>query len=266
MGRTLSQLNLGGGPRLHYAEQGNPKGKPVVFLHGFPDSWNSFRPVLDHFDQKYHAFSPDLRGFGGSDKPDMGYARADFAGDIVSFLDVKYLKKAVIVGHSMGSFIAQTFAILFPERTDKLVLIGSAASTRDNPVIREILPVINNLTDPIDRNFLIDFQTSTYHGKLPDGFFASVIEESLKAPAFVWKEAIKTLTEEDHQSELGKIVKPTFIAWGGHDAIFPLTEQHKLKKAIPGSLLKVYMNAGHSLNWDHAEEFTKDLENFIEEK
>lgn len=264
MSIILSQSDLENGIRLHYAEQGNPNGKPVVFLHGFPDSWNSFRLVLDHFDQKYHAFSLDLRGFGASDKPDTGYSRTHFATDVAGFLDAHYLKKAVIVGHSLGSFIAQTFAILFPERTDKLVLIGSASATRNNPVVREILPAINNLTDPVDRNFLIDFQTSTYYGNLPDGFFATVIEESLKAPAFVWKEAIKTLTEEDHQSELGKILKPTFIAWGDHDSIFPITEQHKLKKAIPGSLLKVYKDAGHSLNWDHAEEFTKDLENFIE--
>jgi pimeloyl-ACP methyl ester carboxylesterase len=263
MKRVFRKIDLDTGLTLHFAEQGDPRGKAVLFLHGFPDSWNSFRPVLDLLNLKYHAFAPDLRGFGESDKPSDGYTRRDFAADILALLDALGIEKASVVGHSMGSFIAQSFAIRYPERTDKLVLIGSAASTVDNATIREILPVIEGLSDPIDRGFLVEFQTGTFYGALPAGFLETVISESLKAPSFVWKEAIKTLSEEDHRAELGKIASPTFIAWGDRDGIFPREEQYLLRDAIPRSVLKIYENAGHSLNWDHAEEFAKDAEKFL---
>lgn len=248
---------------INYAETGNPEGRKILFIHGFPDSWKSFKPVMELLDPKYHAFSIDLRGFGDSSRPEVGYTRDDFAKDAADFLDALKIEKASIVGHSMGSLIAQAFVVSYPGKTEKLVLIGSAARTKDNAAILEILPVIEALKDPIDRDFITEFQNSTYYGKIPQEFFDSVINESLKAPAFVWKQAIKTLSEEDRQAELNRITQPTLIAWGDYDGIFPMAEQYKLVKAIPNSRLKIYKGAGHSLNWDHVEEFTKDLEEFL---
>jgi pimeloyl-ACP methyl ester carboxylesterase len=67
----------------------------------------------------------DQRGFGDSDRPQGGYEIRDLAADVVAFLDAASIDRATIVGHSMGSFVARCVAITFPERVDRLVLIGS---------------------------------------------------------------------------------------------------------------------------------------------
>jgi len=263
MSIRLNKIRLNTGISLNYVESGNPDGNPVLFIHGFPDSWNSFRLVLNRLDPKFHAFSVDLRGFGDSDRPASGYTITDFAKDAVEFLDSLKLKKTVIVGHSMGSFIAQTIALRFPERVDKLVLIGSAASAWKNPVIDEVLSEVNKLKDPIDKDFVTEFQKGTIHGDVSVDFFNSVISESLKAPAFVWKQSLTGLAYENHQNELGGIKQPALIVWGAYDSIFTMGDQTNLLSALPRAALKVYKNSGHSPNWDNAVELTKDLEEFF---
>jgi pimeloyl-ACP methyl ester carboxylesterase len=69
-GLRFSTIRLATGPRLHYAEHGLPNGDPIVFLHGWPDSWFSFSLVVPLLPSRLHALVPDQRGFGESDRPD----------------------------------------------------------------------------------------------------------------------------------------------------------------------------------------------------
>ena len=254
---------LNNGIRIHYVERGNTNGFPVIFLHGYPDSWKSFQPVLKELSLEYHAFAIDLRGFGESSRPKSGYSMDDFARDVIAFLDVLNIKKTSVVGHSMGSFIAQRLAQLFPERVDKLVLIGSASKVKGNQVISEALKAVMALQDPIDKNFASEFQSGTIKDRISQKFFDSLVQESLKAPARVWKEALKELAGYDHSDELANIKHKTLVAWGTHDALFSKEEQKLLLKAIPNASLNIYMDAGHSLNWEQAKIFSRDLEVFL---
>jgi len=254
---------LKNGIRIHYVEKGNTDGLPVIFLHGYPDSWKSFQPVLKELSLAYRAFAIDLRGFGESSRPKNGYSPDDFAEDVIAFLDVLNIKKTSIVGHSMGSFIAQRLAQLFPERVDKLVLIGSASKVKGNQVISEALKAVMTLQDPIDKNFASEFQSGTIKDRINQKFFESLVQESLKAPAWVWKNALKELAGYDHSKELVNIKHKTLIAWGTHDTIFSKEEQKLLLKAIPNASLNIYMDAGHSLNWEQAKTFSRDLEVFL---
>lgn len=251
------------GVRIHYVEKGQDNGLPVIFIHGFPDSWNSFRLVLDAFSSSFHSFVLDLRGFGESGKPEGGYTQDNFVEDVIAFLDKQSIAKASIVGHSMGSFIAQRLALLYPERVEKLVLIGSASKGKGNPVLDEALEIVNTLQDPLDTNFITEFQSGTIKKNVTPEFFDSIIQESLKAPVRIWKEALKSLTETDYSKELGHIKSPTLIAWGTYDTIFPEEEQEILYKVIPNATLRIYRSAGHSLIWEEAELFAADLERFL---
>ena len=235
----------------------------MLFLHGFPDSWNSFRPVLDLLSLRYRAIAIDQRGFGDSSRPADGYSQTQFAADAAAFLDELSIDEAVVVGHSLGSFVAQTLALDYPGRVRRLVLIGSAPTAAGSPVLEEVLGEVLELSDPIDPEFVREFQTSTFSGELPDGFLDTIVAESLKAPAFVWRAPLEGLAVEDHRAHLAKITQPTFVAWGDQDVIFTREDQGAVVRALPGSVLKVYEGAGHSLNWDHAVDFTRDLEEFL---
>ena len=149
--RLRSQhVRLSTGPEVHYVDQGDAHGEPVIFVHGWPDSWFSYSMVLDALPSSYHAFALDLRGFGDSERPADGYSIDQFAADIAAFQDAAGIGPATLVGHSMGSFIVRRVAELFPEKVSRLVLIGSDVSPL-NSVTREVQELARGLEDPISR-------------------------------------------------------------------------------------------------------------------
>ena len=105
MDLQFATVRLTTGLQIHYAEQGDDDGEPVIFLHGWPDSWFSFSRVVPLLSRRLHAFVLDQRGFGDSERPRNGYGINDFAADVVAFLDAVSIERTDIVGHSFGSFV-----------------------------------------------------------------------------------------------------------------------------------------------------------------
>jgi non-heme chloroperoxidase len=196
---------------LPYVEQGDPAGVPVL-LHGITDSWRSFEGVLPHLPTSLHTFALSQRGHGDAARPVTGYYPQDFAADLAAFIDALNLGPAVIVGHSMGSYIAQRFALDYPDHTLGLVLMGSCTTVRGNPVAVELWDsVVSTLTDPIDPGFVLEFQQSTLARPVPQTLLDTVVQESLKVPACVWRAAFAALLDTDFSGETGKIAAPTLI-------------------------------------------------------
>lgn len=249
---------------LNYVEQGDPSGIPVVFLHGYSDSWRSYERILPYLPPTIHAFALSQRGHGDSDRPPAGYRPQDFAADVAAFLDAKQIQRAVIVGHSMGSIIARRFAIDHPERTQGLVLVDSFYRFRDNPGIPELEAAVMALTDPVDAAFVREFQLSTLAQPVPADFFEAIVAESLKLPARVWHATLKGLLDNEFSDELAKIKAPTLILWGDQDAFCPRSDQDALLAAIPNSELIVYEGVGHDPQWEQPARFASDIANFVD--
>ena len=261
---SIKSVELPNGVVLSYAERGDDSGVPVVLLHGVTDSWRSFELVLPLFSKSIHAFAITQRGHGDSSHPQSGYTFSDFAGDLAAFMDALNIQKAVIVGHSMGSSVAQRFAIDHPQRVKGLVLVGSFASMRDNPVVEEFWDtVVSKITDPVDPGIAQAFQESTINTSVPPEFYEMVVQESLKVPARVWREAFAGFPKHDFSGELHKIKAPTLIVWGDHDAFCPRSDQDTLQTTISGSRLVVYSGTGHAVHWEQPRRFVTDLEAFI---
>ena len=261
---SVQSVELSTGVMLPYVEQGDPDGAPVVLLHGYTDSWRSWERVLPHLPDSIHVFALTQRGHGDADRPDSGYRPHDFAADVAAFMDALDLEEAVIVGHSMGSIVAQRFAIDEPERTRGLVL-AAAATTWRTPVALELWEVVSTLEDPIDPAFVREFQESTLAQPVPPAFLDTIVAESLKVPAHVWKAALREGHLEAHiAGELGAIQAPTLIVWGGQDAIHSRSEQDALAEAITDAELVVYPDAGHGLHWEEPERFAADLVAFTD--
>jgi pimeloyl-ACP methyl ester carboxylesterase len=113
------------GIRLHVAEQG--AGPLVIFCHGFPECWYSWRHQLRALAQAgFHAVAPDLRGYGRSDRPDEveKYTLLHYVGDIVGLLDAFGVKQAVIAGHDVGATVAWEAALLRPDRFQGAIALG----------------------------------------------------------------------------------------------------------------------------------------------
>lgn len=251
------------GVRLRYAYKGDPSGAPVIMLHGIGDSWFSFSPVLPLMDKKYRVYSLDQRGHGDSDRPVGGYAMEQFAADVIAFMDAMQLKQATIVGHSMGSIVAQHVAVAAPERVSKLVLVGSATSVRNFTAVSELQREVNTLPEQTPEKFAHDFQVSTTYKPLAPEFLQTVVKESQKMPGRVWREVVTEMLAPEGTAELKKVKTPTLILWGDKETYCPRSEQDALVSSLRNSALKVYPETGHALHWERPEQFAKDLQEFI---
>lgn len=257
----FSAVDLENGPRLHCVECGDRHGRPVLFLHGWPDSWFSFSRVLSLLPSSLRAIAIDQRGFGDSERPESGYAIAEMGADAVAALDALEIERAVLVGHSFGSFVARRIAIAQPHRVDALVLIGSGF-TAANSVTREVQASLKDLPDPIPTEFARDFQAGTIHHPVPPEFFDEIVAESMKLPPRLWRVTFDSLLEYDDAPQLSRIQAPTQLLWGEHDALFSRGDQDQLLAAIPGARLTVYPQTGHCPNWERPERVAADIAGF----
>ena len=261
-GQSPSRVRLSSGVELQVVQQGPSDGEPVLFLHGFTDSWFSFSRILEFLPPRVRAIVPSQRGHGDSGKPDCCYRVADFAADAVALLDALRIDRATIVGHSMGSFVAQRVAATHPSRVKDLVLVGSGVTAR-TPVVLEFAEAVRTLKDPIDVQFISDFQKSTITRAVPDPFFAGVIRESEKVPARVWRDVMAGLMADEARNQLDRITTRTLVIWGDHDATWPRSQQDELLKSIRGAQLVTYTGTGHTPQWEEPERFASDLRAFM---
>jgi pimeloyl-ACP methyl ester carboxylesterase len=260
---------LEAGLRLHYAEQGDPMGEAIVFLHGYSDSWFSFSRVLPLLSAEYHAFALTQRGHGDSDKPECCYTPDDFAADIDAFMDAVGLEEATVVGASTGALFAQRVVLSYPRRVSRLVLVGAQTPANEaNEVVLGLQEEVRALEDPVPPEFVRAFQESTIYQPVPQEFLDTVVSESLKLPARVWRDYLEGAVlsiDQDYVLPLREIDVPTLILWGEQDPLFPREEQERLAAAIPGATLKVYPETGHAVHWDRPEWVVRDLEEFMKE-
>jgi pimeloyl-ACP methyl ester carboxylesterase len=111
------------GIRLHYVESG--AGKPLILLPSWPQTWWEFSRVLPRLAERYRVLAVDLRGMGGSSKPDGGYDKKTMASDILALVSELGLGAVNIAGNDIGAMVAYSFAANHPEATRKLVMMDS---------------------------------------------------------------------------------------------------------------------------------------------
>jgi non-heme chloroperoxidase len=188
----------------------------------------------------------------------------DFAADVNAFMDAVSIEEATVVGASTGALFAQRVALDYPHRVSRLVLIG--AQTPANEAISGLREEVQALEDPVPPEFVREFQESTIYQPVPQEFLDTVISESLKLPARVWRDYMEQAVlsiDHDYVVELREIDVPTLMLWGEQDPLFPREEQERLAAAIPGATLKVYPETGHAVHWDRPEQVVQDLETFM---
>jgi non-heme chloroperoxidase len=257
-------IHLKTGVTLNYVAQGKPGGPVIVLLHGAGDSWHSYERVLPLLPEEYRVYAITLRGHGLSDHPETGYSRADFAGDILDFMSQLNIHHVTLVGHSLGSFVAQKVAELDTNHLSRLVLIGSGPGIAKNPrAEEEIRKSFAEIQDPVPYTFARDFQASTIYSPIPAWFFERMVGEAERVPASTWHGLGQGITASEPVEDLRKIHVPTLIFWGDKDSIFHREDQDVLVKTIPHATLEIFPDTGHALHWERPEKFAADLLQFI---
>lgn len=241
------RVELPSGVALAYVELGDPKGEPLLLLHGFTDTsrvWGTLLPQL----MRYRVLIPDQRGHGQSDKPQCCYALADFAYDARLFLDALQVPRAHIVGHSLGSMVAQALAAGHPERVGKLVLIGStglAPIRRGDWIWTEVM----KLKEPVAANteFLKAWSPLASPTPVDREQAAWNDREIAEVPLHVWRAVPRALLDLPIARYGPDIEAPTLILSAEKDALFDRTHHDALAKAIPHAKAVVVPEVGHNL-------------------
>jgi non-heme chloroperoxidase len=266
--QTASMVKLKSGITLHVVAQGDAAGPKVVLLHGVGDSWHSWDLVLPSLPAKYRVYAVSLRGHGLSDKPATGFSRKEMAQDVSDLIAEQDMTGVCLVGHSLGSFVAQEVAANDGgRRITRLVLVGSGpGGPRKEETPSELSQMFASIKDPVPEEFARDFQAGTAWKPLPPLFLETMIGEVLRVPARVWNELGRDFgTGSEPGPRLARIKAKTLLLWGDKDAMLTRADQDGLLAGIAGARLIVYPDTGHALHWEEPQRFARDLLQFLEQ-
>jgi non-heme chloroperoxidase len=258
--RTEEAVQIDGRLKIPYIEQGEPDGIPLILLHGLTDSHRSFEPVLEALPRSIRAIAITARGHGDAGKPEGGYGAARMAADVIEVMSALGIGRAIVAGHSMGSWTARRVAAAHPDRVLGLVL-GGAFATFARPDMTALLEDFRELGDPIDPVYARAWQDSTMALPAPETFMEMIVEETCKPPAHVWRAALEGLIA-DEPVPAGAITAPTLLCWGERDDMVPSADQDELLSQIPGAELRIYEGGGHAMHWERPARFAADLVEF----
>ena len=255
---SKKSLALPNGETLAYIDRGDRSGPTVVLIHGYTDSARDWVPMLPYLSKRYRLILVDIRGHGQSSKPECCYTRLDFAYDIKLLLDALGVHKADIVGHSLGSIIAQTFAEYWPERTAHVVLISSTGGPppgRPKKPSFDFAAEIRKLKEPIDPDspFMIAWWDSPT--PVDPDFIRRQRKDAAGIPLRVWLAVLdQTLPADnvygDLQSTLPRLKAPTLLIWGSKDPIMEEDVRQSLRDALPHARVKIFDGLGHNPFWE----------------
>jgi pimeloyl-ACP methyl ester carboxylesterase len=259
------------GETLAYIDTGNPSGAPVVLIHGYTDSARDWVPLMPYLSKRFRLILVDIRGHGQSSKPECCYTRLDFAYDIKLLLDSLGIQRADIVGHSLGSIIAQTFAEFWPEKTRRVVLISSTGGRPPGmaPPKFDFAAEIRKLKEPIepDSPFMIAWWDSPT--PVDPDFIRRQRKDAAGIPLRVWLAVLDQGLPSDNlygdlQSTLPKLKAPTLLIWGSKDPIMEEPMRKTLIQALPAAEVKVFEGLGHNPFWEDPEGVAAVVNGFLE--
>lgn len=255
----FGDVRLSTGIRMHFAEQGESRGEPIILLHGYSDSWFSYSRVMTPLAREARVYALDMRGHGKTDKPASGYAMRDLAADVLAFMDAKGIVRATIVGHSMGGFVAQQVALAAPKRVSHLVLVATTRRPIDISGFAELERAVATLPDPVPDAFVREFQISTVHTPVGDAFIDRAVAESLRLPARVWRELAAGMRSTPRAVALGRSGIPTLVLRGEKDTYVSAAENDSLIAMVRATLFKIYPNTGHAVHWEQPATVARDV-------
>jgi len=268
-------MNLSGGARVHYRDQGVADGPKLVLLHGSNSALQVWEPWVKVLGNEFHIITLDLPGHGLTGAvPGDDYSEAAMVEFVAAFLNGLGIERFALGGTSIGGSVAAHFALTYPERVSKLILVGASGFPPKTAPEADYQPQLVHV--PVLRNLSLFV---TPRSAFEDGIKRSVVDQNLATPEMVdmyWElnrrrgTRSATLTRftlpEDTTVRDGasKITLPTLLIWGDKDGIVPLEVGEAYRDAIKGSQLIVYRDVGHAPMLEIPERSAEAVRFFLE--
>lgn len=259
--------------KTYYAIEG--KGEPIIFIHGGFVSSRMWQPQIEYFKNNYQVITYDIRGHGKTGSSELkSYSVELFAADLKDLIEELQIEKAIICGLSLGGMIAQTFAVYYGDRVEKLILADAAASTAlnwwDKLTVNILYPKWLMLPSlkfmGVDRFSKLSFWLAKYTlGKKWLGKKDTVEYEVEEVKKLDKNEYLKILgAVYDFRLQAIETIKaPTLIIHGEFESKSVISQAKLINRKIPNSQMVTIPNAGHTSNLDNPEEFNRVVESFL---
>lgn len=273
---------------LHVAECGD--GAPLFLLHGWPEFWAVWEPVMARLEQRFRLIAPDFRGFGESDNPHpmpSDQASADvLADDILALMDQLSLPKVGFIGHDVSSFVMQRLALRYPERVTKLFFFncpthGVGARWRDPSHINEIwyqtfhqMPYAAQVVGSNRESCKAYIGHFLRHWSHKKNAFDPVLErwvDNFMRPGnlqggFNWyisQNAGRLAVMAGTAERPPKIKAPTKVLWGRHDPILKSEWIDVLPEAFEDLTVDIAEHCGHFVHYEDPDLAAHEIDSFF---
>jgi 2-hydroxymuconate-semialdehyde hydrolase len=213
----------------HYMVAG--EGSPLLLLHGGANDWSDWKSNIGPLSQCYRVYAPDLAGYGLSDGPEAEYSMDYFVDFLDDFTQALELKQANLAGFSVGGGIALGFALRFPGRVEKLVLVDSTGLGKDISPLGRFVGTLGTVLGRL-------------RGQRP-------------LPHLKGTERVVFL------DRLPEVQAPTLIVWGKKDIYIPVAYAYLAHKLLANSQLHIFPRSGHAPHKERSEEFNRLILDFL---
>ncbi|WP_044415116.1 alpha/beta fold hydrolase [Halarcobacter anaerophilus] len=249
-------------------------GEPVIFIHGSGpgvSAYANWRLCMPQIAEKFRVIAPDMVGFGYSDRPEgITYSMEVWVQQIVDLMDSLNLEKVNLVGNSFGGALALSLVIKYPEKFNRVVLMGSVGVPFDITYgldkVWGYTPSFENMKELLDifaysRELVTDdLAKMRYEASIRPGF-----QESFSSMFPSPRQKGVDLMQSD-ENDIKNIQKEVLIIHGREDKVIPLENSIKLNQLILKSQLHVFGQCGHWTQIEHKDRFNKLLLDFFSEE
>lgn len=267
---TPREVRVGPASVFHYDVGSGPA---VVLIHGWnhhAEAW--IRNIGPLAAAGFRVIAVDLPGFGRSGMPRIDYSLAGYSGFMVRLLDALEVTKASLVGSSMGGAIALRTALDHPGRVDSVTGVDAAGMFERAPWLWGLVasPVLRAVVRPfIGRRRLLEesHKHAYFDTALSSSRQVDVMAEAHLQPGYAdhFLGMAQSLTTADARlwGDLPGIKPPVLIVWGRQDRTLPVAHAYRAAQRIPSAEVVVYDRCGHLPMYEKAEDFNRDLVDFL---
>ncbi|MBE9038492.1 alpha/beta fold hydrolase [aff. Roholtiella sp. LEGE 12411] len=244
------------------------KGTPVIFLHGAWNDSSQWISIMESLSQDFHCFAPDLLGFGESENPNIHHSIDLQVECLAEFLQAVKLERVYLVGHSLGGWVAASYALKYPEKVDGVVLLAPEGVEIEGqeqhywkmrrllnypPLVIKLLRSLSPLTKIL-------------------GWYEKIAQDLERrqelslypiACQLLFKRKQAEIEAELLQKRLYMIEVPVLILQGGKDTPDALAKSRVYAQLTPKVELKMIAHAGNDLSESCAEIVAVDIQEFI---
>jgi pimeloyl-ACP methyl ester carboxylesterase len=251
---------------IAYKEIGS--GQPLILIMGYSGAMDLWDPrVVNLLAKQYHVIVFDNRGMGNTTSTDKEYTIRLFADDTAGLMDALGIKKAHVMGWSMGTNIAQELVLDYPEKVDKLILYaGDTGGKEALPPSPQVIAVLENTTgterEQGERLFSLLFPTEWLkENPDPSAYFPKIT--TMSPVGNVRRQAAAMITWNGSYSRLLEMKQPLLLITGDQDVLTPPGNSLIIAQKVPQSWVVRIRGGGHGVMYQYPDAFAGIVESFL---